>query len=129
MSCRAALAIGFLASLSVGALAQSPSPQAESGPVQPAAPAPDAGESMDPPMIDDHWTYQVRDEITGEVKNTLVNTITDLTPTDIAVRIQSSQGQILYIFDHSWNLKDNAAWKFSPNDGTGIKMPLAVGNT
>jgi hypothetical protein len=33
------------------------------------------------------------------------------------------------IYDHSWNTKNNSAWKYSPNDGTGIKSPLNVGNT
>jgi hypothetical protein len=110
-------------------LAQSTSPKDEASSPQPAAAA---VESMDPPAVGDHWTYEMRDEITGEVKNTLTSTITDLTPTDIAVRIQSqaySTGPTIFIYDRSWNLKNNPTWTFSPSDGTGIKMPLAVGQT
>jgi hypothetical protein len=129
MSCRIVLIIWLLAILSAGALAQSSSPKVEASP-QPAAAVPNSVESMDSPMVGDHWTYEVHDEITGEVKNTLTSTITDLTPTDIAVRMENqaySAGPTVFIYDRSWNLKSNPTWRFSPNDGTGIKMPLAVG--
>jgi hypothetical protein len=138
MSGRIALAICLLATLSGGALAQSASPKDQSSPPSPTAPAPnvatasDSGDQMDPPMLGDHWTYDIRDEITGELKNTLTTTITDLTPTDIALRLQSqaySQGPSVFIYDRSWNLKNTPTWRFSPTDGSGIKMPLAVGNT
>ncbi|MFZ0423259.1 MAG: hypothetical protein WAL80_10320 [Xanthobacteraceae bacterium] len=83
-------------------------------------------------MVGDHWTYEMRDEITGEMKNTVTNIVTDLTPTDIAVRVQNqaySTGSTVLVFDRSWNMKNSPTWRFSPNDGTGIKMPLAVGDT
>ncbi len=142
MSFRVALIICFLATLSAGALAQSATPKDQSSPPSPAAPAPDvapapnaasaadSGKSMDPPMIGDHWTYELRDEISGELKNTLISTITDLTPTDIALRVQAqaySQGSAIFIYDRSWNMKNNPTWRNSPDDGTGIKMPLTVG--
>ncbi len=137
MSCRIAFALAFLATLSAPALAQPAAPQNEAAPPQvapaaPAATAPDLGELMNPPMVGDYWTYELRDQISGELKNTLTTTITDVTPTDIAVRIQAqaySQGPSVLVYDRSWNLKNNPGWKFSPNDGTGVKMPLAVGNT
>jgi len=108
--------------------AQSPSSADGSSANQSAAPG--TGESMNPPMVGDHWTYEVRDEITGELKGTETAIITDLTPAEIAVRVQSptSLGPAVFIFDESWNLKTSPAWRFSPNDGTGIKKPLAVGN-
>ena len=82
-------------------------------------------------MLGDHWTYEVRDEITGELKDTLTNIVTDLTPAEITVRVQNqaySQGPTVFIYDRSWNLKNSPTWRFSPNDGTGIEMPLAVGH-
>jgi hypothetical protein len=132
MSRYIALAVLFFAALDASALAQSGSPKAESLPPQPVGTAPEADESMDPPALGDHWTYELRDEITGEIKNTLTNIVTDVTAADIAVRIQSqaySQGPSVLIFDRSWNLKSSPTWRFSPNDGTGIRMPLTVGNT
>jgi hypothetical protein len=132
MSCRAGLVIFFLATLSTAALAQSASPNGEAPPSQSATTAANSGEAMDPPMVGDHWTYEMRDEITGEMKNTVTNIVTDLTPTDIAVRVQNqaySTGSTVLVFDRSWNMKNSPTWRFSPNDGTGIKMPLAVGDT
>jgi hypothetical protein len=128
---RIAVAACLFASLSAGVLAQSAPPTDQAAPSQPAAAGSDVAESMEPPMVGDHWTYEVRDEITGELKNTLSSVITEVTPTDIAVRVQNqaySQGPSVLIYDHFWNVKNNPTWRFSPNDGTGIKTPLAVGN-
>jgi hypothetical protein len=83
-------------------------------------------------MVGDRWTYEVRDEISRELKYTVTYTITELTPSEVAVRVQSepySQGDGILVFDRSWNQKHNPSWTFSPNDGRGIKMPLTVGNT
>jgi len=86
---------------------------------------------MDQPLPGDHWSYEVRDEITGELKFSSTTLITDVTPTEVAVRAQSPSfpGVGVYIYDHSWNLKSNPIWRFSPNDGTGVKLPLNVGST
>ena len=87
---------------------------------------------MDQPLPGDHWTYvDFRDEITGALKFTNTNTITDVTPTEIAVRLEwlGKPGIGNFIYDHSWNLKNNQIWKFSPNDGSGIKLPLKVGSS
>jgi hypothetical protein len=129
---RAGPVIFLLATLSTAALAQSASPNGETSSAQPAATAANSGDAMDPPMVGDHWTYEMHDEITGEMKNTVTNIVTDLTPTDIAVRVQNqaySTGSTVLVFDRSWNMKNSPTWRFSPNDGTGIKMPLAVGDT
>ncbi|HTZ02829.1 MAG TPA: hypothetical protein VMC05_10890 [Xanthobacteraceae bacterium] len=132
MSRLIALALGSFAMLSAAALAQTAAPNNQAAPPAAAPTAAEAQESMDPPMVGDHWTYEVRDEITGELKNTLSNIVTDVTPTEIAVRVQNqaySQGPSVLVYDRSWNVKNNPSWRYSPNDGTGIKMPLAVGNS
>ena len=33
---------------------------------------------MEDAQTGDHWTYEFRDEITGEVKSTITNTVTDV---------------------------------------------------
>lgn len=88
-------------------------------------------ESMDPVMVGDHWTYEIVDEVTGAVKSTISQVVTDVTPSDISVRTETlgSSGYGLAIYDRAWGLKDNGSWKYTPNDGTGIKPPLAVGAT
>lgn len=129
--CRLALVLLFVMVPTASALAQSQAPNDQLSPPHPAA-ASDSSEAMDPPMIGDHWTYEVRDQITGELKNTLTNIVTDVTPGDIAVRVQTqaySQGPNILIYDRSWNLKNSPTWRFSPNDGTGIKIGMTVGDT
>lgn len=86
-------------------------------------------ESMDPLMVGDHWTYEIVDEVTGTVKSTISQVVTDVTQTDVSVRTETlgSSGYGLIIYDRSWSLKDNSSWKYAPNDGTGIKLPLTVG--
>jgi hypothetical protein len=107
---------------------------------QPAAAAPDAPASaqqakavvpMEEPKPGDRWTYQVRDEISGAITATRENVITEVTPTDISVRFKvvGTPNEGFMVFDRSWNLVEDRPWKFSPNDGSGIQSPLAVGKT
>jgi len=127
---RTAVILSILLAWIAAAWAQSPPPGDRPASSQPAA-APDSTESMDPPMVGDHWTYDVRDEITGELKNAVTHTVSDVTPTEIAVRVQNpafgAAGVLIY--DRSWNLKSSPDWSFSPSDGTGITTPLAVGSS
>jgi hypothetical protein len=101
-----------------------------------AAPAPVASETavqetMEDLQVGDHWTYELRDDVSGDVKSTLTNTVTDVSPSQINIRLgklgTSNTGYQTY--DHSWNLMDNGSWHNRPNDGTGIQLPLAVGKT
>jgi hypothetical protein len=117
--------ITLVTCLSIGltglALAQSPPAENDTSAAE---------DSMDPPLPGDHWTYEIRDEVAGTLKLTTVHVITQVSPSDIAIRTENlghpGYGYLLY--DHSWNLKDNSIWKYSPGDGTGIKAPLRVGS-
>lgn len=124
MLCRAAVTICLLLTLDAVALAQSAPPDKPPSITEPTTP-------MDTPLPGDHWSYEVRDEITGELKFISTTLITDVTPTEVAIRAQSPSfsGVGVYIYDHSWNLKNSPIWRFSPNDGTGVKLPLNVGST
>lgn len=86
---------------------------------------------MEEPQLGDHWTYEIRDEITGEVKSTVTNTVTDVSDLEITTRIaQLGNANSGYqTFDRSWNMTNNSTWRSTPNDGTGIRPPLAVGKT
>jgi hypothetical protein len=101
-----------------------------------AAPAPAASETsaqetMEDLQVGDHWTYELRDDVSGDVKSTLTNTVTDVSPSQINIRLgklgTSNTGYQTY--DHSWNLMENGVWRNRPNDGTGIQLPLAIGKT
>lgn len=86
---------------------------------------------MEEPRPGDHWTYEIRDEIAGEVARTRENVITEVTPTEISVRFKILKtGDVgLSVYDHSWNVMREGSWRYSPNDGTGIQSPLEVGKT
>jgi hypothetical protein len=126
----------FLAALGLIATASSLSAQTkpdESPPAaaSPAPESPNGQEVMEDAQTGDHWTYEFRDEITGDVKSTITNTVTDVSASEISTRIASlgNPNSGYQTFDHSWNLINNGAWRYTPNDGTGIKAPLAVGKT
>jgi hypothetical protein len=88
-------------------------------------------EAMEDPQVGDHWTYEHRDDITGDLKSTFTATITDLSENEISLRTSvignSNYGYGNY--DRSWNRTTNGDWRYSPNDGGGIRAPLAVGKT
>jgi len=97
----------------------------------PAAETANAPEPMEEPQTGDRWTYEVRDDITGELKSTITNTVTDTSGTEISVRAtQLGSPNIGYLtYDRSWNLTNNGVWRHKPGDGTGVRTPLAVGKT
>jgi hypothetical protein len=95
------------------------------------APAATAQETMEDTQLGDHWTYELRDDISGDVKSTLTNIVTEVTDSQVGVRITKlgTSNTGYQTFDHSWNLIDNGVWRYKPNDGTGIRAPLTVGKT
>jgi len=124
MLCRATVAFCLLLAFETVAFAQLP--PSDNG----SSSAADSSTSMEQPMVGDHWTYEVHDEITGILKNTNTMTVTDVTPTEVAVRAQTlgNANFAEFVYDHLWNLIDSPLWKYSPNDGSGIKMPLTIGS-
>ncbi|THD54761.1 MAG: hypothetical protein E8A46_07775 [Bradyrhizobium sp.] len=130
------LRYAFLAAL--GLIATTDLLSAQTAPTEsPPAAAPPAVEpansieAMEDPQTGDHWTYELRDDITGDVKSTITNTVTDVSGSEISIRIaqlgNSNSGY--QTFDRSWNLTNNGIWRYAPHDGTGIRTPLAVGKT
>jgi hypothetical protein len=71
---------------------------------------------MEEAMPGDHWTYEIRDEITGDVKSTTTYVVTDATATAISLRFSilgnPNSGYITY--DRSWDVVNNGTWKYSP---------------
>jgi len=123
--------------VSNAALAQQ-APQPERVP----APSPSAGSaepskaaiSLEERLPGDHWTIELRDEITGTV-STQTNIVTEVSPTGVVratynlVNQDHSHSEGFNILDRSWNLINSGPWRYSPNDGTGIQKPLATGKT
>jgi hypothetical protein len=126
LRCAFLATIGLLTTTSL-LFAQSP-PTSQTAP---AVESPTRLEAMEEAQTGDRWTYEFRDEITGEIKSTFTNTVTDVSASEIGVRtgVLGSANSGYLTFDRSWNMKANGTWRYSPNDGTGILAPLTVGKT
>jgi hypothetical protein len=65
------------------------------------------------------------------VKFTRTSVITEVNATEISTRFSflgnSNTGST--IFDRSWNITSRAGWRYTPNDGLGVRLPLAVGKS
>lgn len=120
--------IGLLATASpLLAQTKDAAPPSAAAPVEsPASP-----DSMEEAQLGDHWTYELRDEIAGEVKGTYTNVVTDVNATEIGTRtgMLGSFNTGYVTFDRSWNIKNNPNWRYNPNDGSGIRLPLVAGKT
>ncbi|WFU81568.1 hypothetical protein QA645_02140 [Bradyrhizobium sp. CIAT3101] len=121
----------LLATIGLLAFAGAAKAQTAAQPPAPAAQATSSQETMEEPEIGDHWTYEVRDEITGDLKSTITHTITDISPTEIGIRLavlgKSDLG--FQSYDRAWDMITNGIWRSTPNDGMGIRAPLAVGKS
>jgi hypothetical protein len=81
--------------------------------------------------VGDRWVYDTRDEMTGYAKESYVEIVTEVSPKETLVNVSLSghSSSAIVTYDHDWNCIDNLVWKFKPNDGQGIRLPLAVGKT
>jgi hypothetical protein len=128
LRCAFLAAVGLIATTGLLSAQTAPSqtPPASSAP---AVETPSGPEPMEDAQTGDHWTYELRDDITGEIKSTITNTVTDVSGSEISTRVaQLGNANFGYqTFDRSWNLKSNGVWQNSPNDGSGVRLPLAIG--
>jgi len=110
---------------------ESPPTPAPPAAAAPPAETPSSTESMEDTQLGDHWTYEVRDDISGDIKSTVTNTVTDVSASQIGVRINKlgTSDTGYQIFDRSWSLISGGVWRYTPNDGSGIRAQLAVGKT
>jgi len=92
--------------------------------------------------VGDLWIYDTKNEVTGfpaqgytemiarlSPKEVIVNrTLTPpiLTPVEAVFRWPQNS---IFTYDHNWNLIDDFLWKFKPNNGLGVRLPLSVGKT
>lgn len=77
----------------------------------------------------DRWTYEVTDEITGDVKQTVTVDVISVSDTEMVARV-ADRGEprpLQVTFDRNWNRVDDEIWKYRPSDGSGIPAPLQLG--
>ena len=77
----------------------------------------------------DRWVYEVTDEVTGDIKQTTTVVVLDVSEKEINTRvsIRGAANPRQVVVDRGWSRVDDSLWKYTPSDGTGIKMPLQVG--
>jgi hypothetical protein len=114
----------LLLSVSLGFSAEN-----ESVPIEAPTSTRPANVYMQPIELGDHWTYEVKDDISGRQVQTRTLAVTDLSKDKIATRFDvPATGRFgTILFDQSWNIVTDSVWKYSPNDGTGVRLPLTSG--
>jgi hypothetical protein len=82
-------------------------------------------------QVGDRWVYDTMDELTGFPKDTLTRIVTEVSDKEIVTElyVRGKPAKALVVFDRDWDLVDNSAAKFKPNDGQGVRLPLALGKT
>jgi hypothetical protein len=119
------LRYAFAASLLLGGMAPALAQTANPSEAKPGT----AAVKMPDPVPGDTWSYEVKDEISGKLKAKRTDLLTDVTKNEINLRLQvaDTERTVNIIYDRSWDIVRDGPLKYSPNDGTGIRLPLAVG--
>jgi hypothetical protein len=89
---------------------------------------PDSADT-DAVRVGDRYTFDTKNEITGEATGTYVAVVTEISDKEIVTAISSrgKTGSRVVALDHNLNRIDDSVVKYSPNDGQGIVRPLVVG--
>jgi hypothetical protein len=79
----------------------------------------------------DQWSYNLTDDVTGDLKATYTYVVSDIDDKVIVTRV-NKRGQDGWTgsatYDVHWNLIDDNLWKRKPHDGSGINGPLKAGS-
>src|SRR6516165_4371600 len=78
----------------------------------------------------DQWSYNLTDDVTGDLTATYTNVVSDIDDKVIVMRV-SKRGDVGYgsvTYDVHWNLIESNPWKWKPHDGSGINGPLKAGS-
>jgi len=80
-------------------------------------------------QVGDAWVYDSKDVITGLPLSTYTSLVAEVSPTEIVTNaiFKGNNNRALVVFDHDWNRLVTNNQKFNPNDGHGVRWPLAVG--
>jgi len=81
-----------------------------------------------PVRVGDRWSYDIKDEATGDLRHALTVVVIDVNDKEITARttIRGKDRPQTMAFDLDWGRIDDGAWKLRPS-GIGIKQPLQIG--
>jgi hypothetical protein len=89
-----------------------------------------AAQSADPgPIrIGDRWSYDIKDDLTGDLRQTITVVVVDINDQEITTRVNArgKDHPQTMVYDLDWGRIDDGAWKLRPS-GIGIKKPLQAG--
>jgi hypothetical protein len=94
-----------------------------------------AAQSPDAPnegvQVGDRWVFDRTDEMTGYPKDTYTRIVTEVSDKEIVTNVffRGNPTKTVMIFDRDWALVDNSSAKWKPNDGEGVRLPLAIGKS
>jgi hypothetical protein len=81
-----------------------------------------------PVRVGDRWSYDINDEVTGDLKNAVTFVVAEIKQNEITTRVsvrgRDRPGTVIY--DSDWGKIDDGVWKYRPAD-MGIRKALQVG--
>jgi hypothetical protein len=89
-----------------------------------AAQTPEPG----PVRVGDSWSYDIKDGLTGNLRNAITVVVAETSDKEITTRItyQGKDRPRTNVYDPDWGRIDDGIWKLRPS-GIGIKTPLQIG--
>ena len=89
-------------------------------------PADQAGDAV---RVGDRWVYDTKDELTGLPKATYSQVVTEVSPKEVVVSLvlRGQNGSSQVVYSHDWDRIEQRNVRWRPNDGQGVRLPLAVG--
>jgi hypothetical protein len=102
------ISLAFLLSLSCYCVAQAVDP----GPIR----------------VGDRWSYDIKDDLTGDLRQAITVVAVEVSDKDIATRVavRGKDRPQTMVYDPDWGRIDDGIWKLRPS-GIGIKKPLQIG--
>jgi hypothetical protein len=82
----------------------------------------------DPVRVGDRWSYDIKDDLTGDLRHSVTVVVVEVTDKEITARaaLRGKDRPQTMVFDLDWGRIDDGVWKLKPS-GIGIKQPLQVG--
>jgi hypothetical protein len=86
-------------------------------------------------QVGDLWIYETKNQVTGFPAEGYTEMVAQVSPKEFTVNTTYREPvyrwpqSYLVTYDHDWDLIDRFDWKFSPNNGMGVRTPLSVGKT
>ncbi len=82
-----------------------------------------------PLRVGDRWSYDVKDELTGDLKMAFTVVVAEIDQKEITTRV-SVRGRDrpqTMVYDLNWGRVDDGVWRSRPSDLAGIRKPLQAG--